>query len=138
MIHKLALDTNVLIALCHRDNSVRECVWRYLNPHTLIVIPFVAYYETLYGLVTGNVEKNKIRLNYFSKLHQYTEILWPNEITLTIFKNLGGQLARSGTPIGSNDTMIAASCLQNASHLLTSDSDFLQVPQLQVIQFTGN
>ena len=48
------------------------------------------------------------------------------------YAKLRAQLEQAGTPIGANDTLIAAHALALGATLVTADIEFTRVPGLQV------
>ena len=57
-----------------------------------------------------------------------------SDATTLAFANISMQFRKSGTPIGTNDLWIAALAFEHNVPVLTSDSDFLRVKNIEVIK----
>jgi tRNA(fMet)-specific endonuclease VapC len=55
-----------------------------------------------------------------------------DEVVGPQYAKLRAHLEQAGTPIGANDTLIAAHALSLGATLVTADAEFVRVPGLQV------
>jgi tRNA(fMet)-specific endonuclease VapC len=126
------LDTNYILALLDPRPERRDKASLALDRALEIVVPCIAYGETWEGLARGRPENTAKKRKNFEKLIVPLRILWLDQETLRRFHDLFWDLCRKGTPIPPNDVWIAALCLQHDAILITDDSDFDNVPGLQV------
>ncbi len=124
------LDTNIISALMKdRTGSVTANVraWAQRLPDSRLVTSIVVQYELLYGLAR----------HHTSRLQTAYEIQINNLPVLPLDEAVGPHYARIrahleafGTPIGANDTLIAAHALAVGATLVTADAAFSRVPGL--------
>jgi tRNA(fMet)-specific endonuclease VapC len=126
------LDTNYILALIDPRSERRNKASLALDQALESVVPCIVYGETWEGLARGRPEKTAKKRKNFEKLIVPLRILWLDQETLRRFHDLFWNLCRKGTPIPPNDVWIAALCLQHDAVLITDDSDFDNVPGLQV------
>jgi tRNA(fMet)-specific endonuclease VapC len=127
-----AVDTNFALALIDPRADKREKAFETIEPNVEVVLPCIVYAEMWYGLALGRPERTAAKRRLFEDNIMPLRILWLDQITLQRFHDLSWSLARQGKPIGSNDIWIATLCLQHDAKLITNDSDFKNVPDLQV------
>ena len=87
--------------------------------------------ELLYGLARSPSTSQKKALEEFVSSSRVDQIVIDEE-TPTYYAIIRSHLTLSGFSIGQNDLWIAASTMQHGAKLLTTDSDFLRVPQILV------
>lgn len=124
------LDTNIISALMKdRTGSITSNVRRRAQrlPEFRLVTSSVVQYELLYGLAR----------HHSPRLQAAYEIQINNLPVLPLDAAVGPHYARlrtylekAGTPIGANDTLIAAHALALGATLITADAEFGRVPDL--------
>ena len=126
------LDTNIISALM-KDRSgidtarVRERGLR--TPDCTLATSVVVQYELLFGLA----RHGSPRLQAAFDIQMQNLVLLPlDEAVGPHYAKLRAQLEQAGTPIGANDTLIAAHALALGATLVTADIEFTRVPGLQV------
>lgn len=81
----------------------------------------------------GMARKSSPRLLAAYKAVMQTIEVLPLDHTVSVhYAQLRTHLERTGTPIGPNDTLIAAHALALGATLVTADAEFTRVPGLQV------
>lgn len=68
----------------------------------------------------------------YQRVMQSLEVLPLDEAVAAHYASLRNQLEQLGTPIGPNDTLIAAHALSLGATLVTADGEFARVPGLAV------
>lgn len=126
----VAVDTNAVIAYRAGISSVCSLI----EEADIIFLPVVVLGELLYGATNSfSPEKNKEAIYNF--LAQSS--LLPIDETVAIsYANTRSDLKKMGSPIPENDLWIAATCLRFYTPLLTNDSHFEHIYDLQVINWT--
>jgi tRNA(fMet)-specific endonuclease VapC len=97
----------------------------------VVYLPAVVIGELEAGFRLGRrAEENRVVLSEF--LAEPFVVVAP--VTAQVARRYGqifAQLRRAGTPIPVNDIWIAACTFEAAGHLLTFDTDFERIPQLE-------
>lgn len=126
------LDTNIISALM-KDRSgtdtarVRE--WALRTPDCTLVTSVIVQYELLFGLV----RHGSPRLQAAFDIQMQSLLVLPlDEVVGPHYAKLRSHLERAGTPIGANDTLIAAHAMSLGATLVTADAEFARVPGLRV------
>ena len=126
------LDTNIISALM-KDRSgidtarVRE--WGLRTPDCTLATSVVVQYELLFGLA----RHGSPRLQAAFDIQMQNLVLLPlDEAVGPHYAKLRTRLEQGGTPIGANDTLIAAHALSIGATLVSADTEFTRVPGLQV------
>lgn len=126
------LDTNIISALM-KDRSgtdtarVRE--WGLRTPDCTLVTSVIVQYELLFGLV----RHGSPRLQAAYEIQMQSLLVLPlDEVVGPHYAKLRSHLERAGTPIGANDTLIAAHAMSLGATLVTADAEFARVPGLRV------
>jgi predicted nucleic acid-binding protein len=110
-----------------------ESVFSKLNSADIIFFPVIVIGELKRGFYYGRkVTQNLETLGRFLTKSR-VRILEINAETAEQYGQLAAYLKRNGTPIPSNDIWIAALCVQYDLPLLTRDSDFQYLPQIQLM-----
>lgn len=126
------LDTNIVSALM-KDHSGRDTAsvrkWALRTSDCNLVTSVVVQYELLFGLARHGS----------TRLQAAYEIQMQNLLVLPLDEAIGPHYAKlrtlleqAGTPIGANDTLIAAHALALGATLVTADAEFARVPGLKI------
>ena len=121
----MILDTNALSAFVDGETGISEVLRRQARA----AIPVIVLGEFRYGIA-----QSKHRPAYEAWLESQLprfEILSVTEETAVAYAALRVALKRSGRPIPANDAWIAALALQHRLTVLSRDSHFDVVPDLQ-------
>ncbi len=126
------LDTSIISALV-KDRSgtdtarVRERALR--QPDCTLAISVLVQYELLFALKKHGTP----RLQAAYDLQMQNLLVLPLDETVgPCYAQLRAHLEHAGTPIGPNDTLIAAHALALGATLVTTNAEFTRVPGLQV------
>jgi len=126
------LDTNIISALMKDRtgaDTARVRAWAQRTPDGTLVTSVVVQYELLFGLV----RHGSPRLHAAFDIQMQNLVVLPlDEVVGPHYAKLRAQLEQAGTPIGANDTLIAAHALALDATLVTADAEFLRVPGLKV------
>jgi tRNA(fMet)-specific endonuclease VapC len=126
------LDTNIISALM-KDRSgtdtARVRQWGLRRPDCTLVTSVVVQYELLFGLAKHG--SPRLQASYAIQM-QNLVVLPLDEVVGPHYAKLRAHLEQAGTPIGANDTLIAAHALSLGATLVTADAEFVRVPDLQV------
>lgn len=124
------LDTNIISALMKdRTGAITANVraWAQRLPDCRLVTSVVVQYELLFGLARHGTSRLQtaydIQMNKLPVLPLDTAV-GPH------YARLRTHLEKAGTPIGANDTLIAAHALALGATLITADTEFGRVPDL--------
>ncbi len=124
---KIAVDTNAVIAF----RAGNRGVCGYIESAEIIVVPAAVMGELLYGALNSNrIEDNKNAVINFMKYSVFVPI---DEKTTFRYAKIRTYLKKNGRPIPENDIWIAATCLEMDIPLLTRDTHFGYVNDLNVI-----
>ena len=128
------LDTDICIYLMKGKN--RPLLEKF-HQFTLteIAIPTIVLSELKFGVAkSSRVAANQKRLEAFLAPFQITP--YP-EKAAALYGDIRSALEKKGTPIGSNDMLIAAHVLAEGVTLVTNNErEFLRVPDLKVENWT--
>ena len=127
------LDTNVIIdAIRGKFPQLEGYFQKY--PSSSIAVPSVVVAELEFGAEHSD--------NYKKRRKQYLDIIAPYRIIpfaeneAVAYGNIREQLTKSGTVIGSNDLLIAATALANNATLVTHNiGEFSRVKGLSVVDW---
>lgn len=125
----MILDTNALSAWAEGSATVEAC----LRSAERLVVPSIVLGEYYFG-----IRQSRYRRRYENWLDRYlvlTEIVTVTQATADIYADIRLELKRSGNPIPSNDTWIAALARQHARPVLSNDSHFDLVEDVERIAF---
>ncbi|MDD4944290.1 PIN domain-containing protein [Rhodoferax sp.] len=134
MSHKLPsplwlLDTNILSKLIKQpDGALAQRMREVSDAHPgALVTSLIVECELRFGATRVNslVLDSKI-----SNLLKLVPVLPLNAHVVPHYATLRTQLERQGTPIGPNDTLIAAHALALSATLVSGDAEFARVPGL--------
>ena len=122
----LLLDTSVYFAFIRRHRQAGYAIGGADEIYLNVIVMGEIFEAFLRG---SKREQNQADFDRFVD-SPYINIIAIDEITAERYAYISDTLRRSGTPISLNDTWIAASALQHGLEILTSDSDFMRVPQV--------
>nr|WP_316638799.1 type II toxin-antitoxin system VapC family toxin [uncultured Roseateles sp.] len=94
-----------------------------------LCISVVVQCELLFGLQRVASTRWKAR---YEEAMILLQVLPLDEAVCAPYASLRAQLERAGTPIGANDSLIAAHALALGATLVTADAEFQRVPGLTV------
>jgi tRNA(fMet)-specific endonuclease VapC len=127
MSGRIALDTNIVIALFASDKIVQQKISEYAEVFT----PGVVLGELFYGAFKSTkVQQNVLRIQEFAR---QTIVLKTDKDTAEQYGRIKNALRAKGKPIPENDIWIAALCHQYELPLLTQDNHFSEVENISVI-----
>jgi len=128
--NRYLLDTNIWSALIRRANAGLIKRFEGLERGRLALSPIVLG-ELQVGYYKG--ERTAKRLAVIEAIRNSSELLTINSRIADTYSQLRAQLEQAGTPIGPNNTWIAAEALHHKL-VLVSDNvrEFSRVPGLQV------
>ena len=126
------LDTNAISHMM-RDPlgpvAQRACAIEAQNGSSAMCTCVIVQCELLFGLARRSSPKWTVQ---YQRVMESLEVM-PLEATVsTHYARLRTHLEQQGTPIGANDTLIAAHALALGATLVSTDADFLRVPGLTV------
>ena len=125
----MILDTNALSAWADGDTAVEACAMLADRP----VLPVVVLGEYLFG-----IRQSRHRAHYEAWLRRtlpLVRIADSDSGTAYSYATIRLELKAAGRPIPSNDLWIAALARQHALPILSRDSHFDAVPELERIPF---
>jgi predicted nucleic acid-binding protein len=124
--NRIMLDTSAYSAFMKGNHEIKLCLQQaeeiYLNPMILG--------ELLAGFLMGkNEKKNRAILKEFLSSPR-VRIIDIDDETSERYAIIFNYLRKEGTPIPTNDIWISASAMQYGLKILTTDSHYLNVPQV--------
>ena len=125
------LDTNIISDMMRRPQGranlqLEERIANSPSP-VRVCTSIVVDCEVRYGLQ----RKTSVKLDQaYQDLLQVIEVLPLDSLITPHYARLRAHLDQAGTPIGSNDTLIAAQALALGATLVTADAEFSRVPDL--------
>lgn len=124
------LDTNIISALMKdRTGAITANVrtWAQRLPDCRLVTSVVVQYELLFGLARHGT--SRLQTAYDIQMNKLPVL--PLDASVgPHYARLRTHLEKAGTPIGANDTLIAAHALALGATLITADAEFSRVPGL--------
>nr|WP_315491751.1 type II toxin-antitoxin system VapC family toxin [uncultured Rhodoferax sp.] len=126
------LDTNIISRIM-KDGQGQDAQ-RYRarllrEPDCIVVTSVVVQCELLFGLKRR--ASTRLQSAYERQMEQLPVLPLEDSVGFH-YATLRHQLERAGTPIGANDTLIAAHALALGATLVTADAEFSRVPGLKV------
>jgi len=124
------LDTNIISALMKdRTGAINANVraWAQRLPDCRLVTSVVVQYELLFGLARHGT--SRLQTAYDIQMNKLP-VLPLDAAVGPHYARLRAHLEKAGTPIGANDTLIAAHALALGATLITADAEFSRVPDL--------
>jgi tRNA(fMet)-specific endonuclease VapC len=126
------LDTNIISALM-KDRTgadmARVRAWALRAPDSTLATSVVVQCELLFGLARHGTPR--LQAAYHLQM-QSLAVLALEEGVGPHYASLRAHLEQAGTPIGANDTLIAAHALALDATLVSADAEFKRVPGLRV------
>lgn len=127
---RIILDTSVYSAAGRGDTRFKK----WLKPEVEILLPLPVIAELRAGFLVGNrPDKNERDLQRFL-VEPNVSVATISDATTQYYAEIYAQLRRAGKPIGTNDMWIAALALEQGIPLLTLDTDFSNIPDLQLVK----
>jgi len=126
------LDTNVISDMMRNPagTAAQHALFIAANePNSKVCTSVVVQCKLLFGL------RRRTHPRWSAQYHcvmASIDVLDLESTVATHYADLRTQLELSGTPIGSNDTLIAAHALALGATLVSGDAEFTRVPGLQV------
>lgn len=106
---------------------------KYMSTADGVYLPVIVIGELKRCFYHGNrISPNLVALEQFIAKPR-VQVLDVNSETAEQFGRLSAYLKKQGTPIPVNDVWIAALCVQYNLSLLTRDSDFERLPQVELV-----
>lgn len=125
------LDTSFLIDVLDGDDAARETMTDLDDRDERHAMVPVTAAELWIGANLGSVRE-------FRRTEDLVESLLWLDIDRDCARRAGrlqAELMESGTPLGFNDCVIAATAIEHGAELVTGDSDFENVPNLRVLTY---
>lgn len=137
MLYLLDTDTCSYI-IRQRPLSVLSTMEAQVQAGHEIAISSITYAELL-----GGAKRSSHPNKHLPLIHELCERLhtiypWDAQ-TAEVFADLQAQLLNAGTPIGANDTLIAAHALSLNAHLVSNNmKHFGKIPQLKLVNWVSD
>lgn len=127
-MNDIVIDTNCYNFFIQGDKKLVKV----FSDASRIYLTAITLGELYSGFYNGNrLEENKRNLSNFLKSPRVS-VLNVTEKTSEIYGSLLAILAKSGSPIPTNDVWIAACAIETDSVLVTYDKHFLSIPKLKL------
>jgi tRNA(fMet)-specific endonuclease VapC len=126
------LDTNVISDMMRNPAGTaaqRALLIAANEPNSKVCTSVVVQCELLFGL---RRRTNPRWSKQYESVMTSIDVLALESAVATHYAELRTDLELSGTPIGPNDTLIAAHALALGATLVTADAEFARVPELQM------
>lgn len=126
------LDTNILSDMMRNPDGTAFQRFQQVAksmPNVRLCTSVIVQCELLFGL---RRRTNPRWHAYYGKILESVELLPLDSNVVPSYAKLRTQLEAAGTPIGPNDTLIAAQALSINATLVSADVEFLRVPGLRV------
>lgn len=126
---RLALDTNRYRDFSEGLASVVEA----LETAEEVLVPFVVVAELRAGFAVGKrgLENERLLRRFLER--PGISVVYATDATTRAYAQLYRQLRVQGTPIPTNDLLIAALVIEHGVALLTRDEHFSNLPQLDLV-----
>ena len=124
---RLALDTNVVIALLNHEQDVVGFVGKFREVFVRIIVPGELYFG---AYKSGRVQSNLDRIEEFVVTRPVIDC---DKDTSNVYGEIKSQLVKSGQPIPDNDIWIAAIAIQFDAVLASQDRHFDKIDELTVV-----
>ncbi len=126
-VDRLILDTSAYSHLRAGHSAVLDC----MADASVVVVPAVVLGELAAGFTLGRrAEENRRVLAEFLA-EPFVSVLDVTAATSRYYARIFAALRRDGTPIPLNDVWIAAGTMECGGHLLTFDTDFQRITDLE-------
>lgn len=128
MAMTFSLDTSAFSDFNRGDSRLKK--WFHTDNN--ILISQIVIGELRAGFAAGNRPEANERLLQEFLDSPSVQTVSLTDVTTKLFAEIYLRLRKAGTPIGTNDIWIAAISLEHDVPLLTTDSDFVKVPDLML------
>lgn len=126
----LAFDTSVLIAIERKDPGITRELGKLSRMHNFPVqLPFISYFEFLYGLKLRKPKENKKMLEFLNKFN----VLQTTKNSAEILSDLRIKYESMGVVLPLADLLIASQVIENHLILVTMDKDFEKISELKKV-----
>src|SRR3989344_3574031 len=126
----LFLDTSIIIDLERKNKITLDKIYKMTKLHSDPArITFITYYEFLNGIEKKNIKNKKAALEFINNF----EILQITKETANILSELKIRYNKLGVNFSLTDLLIAAQVIENQMLLITKDSDFNKIKELNKI-----
>ena len=135
---RLMLDTHIISDLMRDPKGKSNQQLQQLiasEPKLQVCTSVVVDCEVRYGL---HRRPSELLQKAYENVLLLVEILPLNAAVTNHYVHIRNELEKVGTPIGPNDTLIAARALSLGTTLVTADAEFRQVPGLKVENWLAN
>ena len=135
---RLMLDTHIISDLMRDPKGKSNQQLQQLiasEPKLQVCTSVVVDCEVRYGL---RRRPSELLQKAYENVLLLVEILPLNAAVTNHYVHIRNELEKVGTPIGPNDTLIAARALSLGTTLVTADAEFRQVPGLKVENWLAN
>lgn len=126
---KFALDTSAYSGFNRGDVRLKK----WFRAENNIIVPLIIVGELRAGFAAGSkvAENESLLLRFLDAPSVSTMTI--TDKTTQIFADVYLKLRQAGKPIGINDMWIASLCIENKLPLLTLDTDFFHIEDLECI-----
>ena len=125
----MILDTNALSAFAEGNHNVREIIASAPGP----CLPVIVIGEYHFGLLESR--EREPRLRWLAELARHWFVLDVSTATAAAYAEIRGQLKQCATPIPSNDVWIAALAVQHQLPILSSDTHFDRIADIERVNW---
>jgi len=127
MVKRIALDTNVAIAILNNQTSIIS----FLSQFEVIYLPITVVGELLFGAKNSGLAARNLKK--YQAFITEAEILDIDYAVAERYAQIRHELKKNGSPIPENDIWIAACCLEAKIPLSTYDRHFSNVVGLEIL-----
>ena len=126
----LAFDTSILIAIEKKDPGVIKELGKLSRMYNLPAqLPFMSYFEFLYGLKLQKPKEHKKLLEFLNKFN----VLQTTKNSADILSDLRMKYESIGVVLPLSDLLIASQVIENNLILVTMDKDFEKISELKKV-----
>lgn len=126
----LVFDTSIVVDLERKNKITLNKIYKIIKLHPdPAKITFITYYEFLNGLEKKNVKNKEAALEFINNF----EVLRITKKTAEMLSGLKIKYDKLGTNFSLTDLLIAAQVIENQMLLITKDSDFNNIKELDKI-----
>lgn len=125
------LDTNAIIALFGSDTQLTDLLEDTQNVYVSSIVIGELYFG---AFKSARMEENIARIDRFVSDH---DVLACDKETARIYGRIINNLRIKGRPVSPNDAWIAAHAIQYELTLLTKDTDFKEITELRIQDWSG-
>ncbi|MBS3174804.1 type II toxin-antitoxin system VapC family toxin [Candidatus Woesearchaeota archaeon] len=123
----LIFDTSTLIELERKNKKVIDKIKEYIEIYpSPAKITFINYFEFYYGLMNKNIKNKDKALSFVHKFN----MLKVSKRTAEILAELKQKYDKNGEMLPLADLLIASQTIENGGILVTLDTDFRRIEEL--------